>query len=252
MLFFSDSPGTPLVLFGGLYWTLLIGTFLIACIMYFYRKKLRTFKYKRQLCYPFAAILFLNMAVYYIGLACAGDYDVKKHLPLELCFVTGYLLMYILVTGNQKLYRIVYFFTIVGPLPAMIWPNLNGTFDRYVFYQFIISHHFMLLVSLYCMIVLEYRVYRQDVLRAFICGNIFFVIISTINTLWGTNYVMEQKLPDHILKLYPFLTYINIPFLWLELCGSFFILVAFVISNFLQKEHTKISDYSVVQQVGDQ
>lgn len=250
MLFFSESPGIPFVLFGSLHWLLLIGTFLAAVLMYLYRKRLRQFRYKRQLCCFFAAVLFLNMAVYYIGLALAGDYDIKRHLPLELCFVTGYLLMFVLVTGNRNLYRIVYFFTIVGPLPAMIWPNLSGTFDRYVFYQFIISHHIMLLISLYCMIVLEYRVQRRDAFRAFLYGNGFFLLISIINTLWGSNYVMEQKLPDHILQLYPFLVYFNVPFFWLELCGSVFILVALGISVLLQreKENSPLSDYTRLRQ----
>lgn len=244
MIFFSERPGTPFILFGELHWLLLLGTFFAAALMYCYRKKLRQFRYKQQLRYLFAAVLFLNMAVYYIGLGFAGDYDVKRHLPLELCFVTGYLLMYILVTGNRNLYRIVYFFTIVGPLPAMIWPNLSGTFDRYVFYQFIISHHIMLLISLYCMIVLEYRVQRHDIFRAFLCGNGFFVLISIINAIWGTNFVMEQKLPDHILRLYPFLVHFNIPFFWLELCGCVFLFVALVISIVLQREKELLPDYA--------
>lgn len=66
-----------------------------------------------------AAIFFINMLLLYLFFVLKGVYSWKLHLPLHLCFISGYLFMYVLVTGNQKLFRSVYFFTWIGPLPAM-------------------------------------------------------------------------------------------------------------------------------------
>ena len=114
MLFFSETTGVPFEVFGPLHLFLLFFVLCGVLLIYCFRKPLRKFKYNNQLRYIFAGILFTNMTVYYISLAMMGYYDVRKHLPLEFCFITGYLFMYILVTQNRKLYRVIYFFTITS------------------------------------------------------------------------------------------------------------------------------------------
>lgn len=164
-----------------------------------------------------AAIFFINMAIYYINYIVQGAYNWKVHLPLHLCFITGYLFMYILVTNNKKLYKIVYFFTFVGPLPAIIWPDIKFGPDHFVFYQFIISHNVLLLTSLYCLFVLDYDVEKSDIPKAFLWGNGLMVVMFCFNSIFHTNYIMMNKLPDHIIEMYPFVTKIGCPILWLEL-----------------------------------
>lgn len=241
--FFGSTQGMVFNLFSPLYFAMLLIVLICSLLMYKYREKLRKLKCKKSLRYIFAGILFLNMAIYYGGLMYAGEYSIKKHLPLEFCFITGYILMYILITNNKKgYYSTLFYCTLIGPLPAMLFPNLSGSFDRYVFYQFFISHHFMLLVSFFCIIVFEYKVEVKSALKAFLYGNIVFIAVSILNTLWGSNYIMQQKLPDHIIELFPFVTYFNHPAFWLEACGLLMLIPGILLAKKLSPPPAQIPD----------
>ena len=189
-----------------------------------------------------AAVFFLNMTVYYLNYIIQGVYDWKVHLPLHLCFITGYVFMYILISNNKKLYKIVYFFTFIGPLPAMIWPDMKFGADNFVFYQFITSHHLLLLTSLYCLFVLDYDVQKSDIPKAFLCGNILVFIMFCFNSIFDTNYIMMYKLPDHIIEMYPFVTKIGAPILWLELIGILAMAVSYIPAAIihLKKENQRL------------
>ncbi len=247
MPFFSETTGVPFTVFGPLHLSLLSSVAAGILLIYCFRKQLRRFKYNHVLRYVFAGILFTNMTVYYLSLALMGYYDVRKHLPLEFCFITGYLFMFLLVTQNRNMYRVIYFFTVIGPLPAMLWPNLSGSYDRFIFYQFTISHHLMMLMSFYTLIVFEYRVTARDALRAFGWAVVLFGSVYGVNLTFGTNYIMQSKLPDTVLNLYPFLRSFDYPIFWLILCGGVCLLFALGIAKLLQdkkKEPIFLSDYA--------
>lgn len=240
MIFFSDLPSTPMQVFGPLHIALIAAVIAGIILIYRFRAPLRKFGHEKTLRYLFAGILFANMTIYYVGMMFAGCYDVKKHLPLEFCFITGYLFMYILISENKKLFRIVYFFTLMGPLPAILWPNLTGTFDRYVFYQFIISHHIMLLMSIYTLVVFRYRVSFRDMIPAFFTAMGIFGVVFCINLLFGTNYIMQQKLPDTVLNLYPFLRQFDVPVFWLLICGLACLIAAGGLAKVLQRDRPRV------------
>ncbi len=236
LTFFSEKGGEQMTLFGPLHWILTLVVIAGVVLLYHYREPLRnmSLKTKKIISWTCSIILFVNMTVYYVGLMLVGEYSVKRHLPIEFCFITGYLLMYILISNNRRLYRIVFYYTIIGPMPAMIWPNVSGVGTRYIFYQFIISHHFMILVSFYLLIVRRYHVYARDTVPALACGLIVFTAVYILNINWGTNYIMSAGLPKHMLELYPILAYFDSPFFWLVLCGAAFLAIGVLISWLLQ------------------
>lgn len=225
--FFTEVNGIPFQIFGPLHMLLSFLTISISVLLFIHRDKLRRFKYKENVRYILAAVLFINMAVYYVSKIILGIYDWKIDLPLHFCFITGYIFMYILITGNKNLYRVIYFFTFAGPIPAMIWPDLAFSYDRYIFWQFVISHHFMLLSSVYVLIVLEYKVFKKDILKAFVVGNIIVGFMAVFNNIFNTNYIMIKELPAQIYKMYPFVKYLS-PIFWLELVAIFAIVIAYI------------------------
>lgn len=237
--FFANySDNTTFYSFGKLHIGLILFVVISGFLIYKYRDKLKKFKYKEQVRYVMAAVLFINMLVYYIGEALTGMYSWKEDLPLHLCFVTGYLFMYILLTGNKKLYKIVYFFTFVGPGPAILWPDLKYTFDTYVFYQFIISHHLMLITSLYLLFVLDYTVEKKYIGYACIVGHIYVGLMAIFNSIFGTNYVMIYELPWNIRSLYPFVEYMP-PIFWLELVGISAMFLSYIPAHIVNKNNKK-------------
>lgn len=225
--FFTEIGGTPFVLFGPMHIFLSVTTLIIAILIFIYRDKLKTLKFKENIRYILAAVLFINMSVYYMSKILLKTYDWRIDLPLHFCFITGYTFMYVLITGNKKLYSVIYFFTFVGPIPAIIWPDLKFDYDRLLFWQFIISHHFMLLSSMYVLTVLEYKICKKDILKAYIIGNIIVMIMAIFNGIFGTNYIMMGELPEHIYRIYPFVKYMP-PIFWLELVSLGAISIAYL------------------------
>ncbi|MEG1704953.1 MAG: TIGR02206 family membrane protein [Clostridia bacterium] len=225
--FFTETGGIGFNIFGILHISITIVTIIGAIMLFVFRDKLKRFKNKKNIRYIMAAVLFINMAVYYISLILRNDYTWKTDLPLHFCFITGYLFMFILITGNKKLYKIIYFFTFVGPIPAILLPDLTQTYDRFIFWQFIISHHVMLLTSMYVLVVLEYKVEKSDIFKAFIAGNILAATMAIFNSICGTNYIMMGELPEHIYRIFPFTAYLP-PIIWLELAGLIAVSIAYI------------------------
>lgn len=245
--FFTEMNGTPFVLFGPLHIFITLFTITMAILIFVYREKLKKFKYKEKVRYVLATILFTNMTIYYVSLLLLKEYDWRIDLPLHFCFITGYTFMYILVTGNKKLYSIVYFFTFVGPIPAMLWPDLKYTYDRFIFWQFVISHHFMILSSIYVLTVLEYKVVKSDILKAYVVGNLIVFAMSIFNGIFKTNYIMMVELPPHIYRIYPFVKYLP-PIFWLESVGLFAMAIAYIPAYLLHRQERQKQNLAILEE----
>ncbi len=232
--FFANVGNIKFEMFGPVHISLiallLIGIFLIYC----YREKLRSLKYKENIRYILGTILLLNMIVYYVGMFATNTFNIYEDLPLHLCFVTNFFMIYILFKGDRKLYKIIYFFTFIGPLPAVVWTDLKYAFDTCEFWQFIICHHFMILTSIYLLVVLRYKVEAKKMIPAFLIGITYVSIITYGNSIFHTNYIMSTSLPDTILKIYPFLRYIP-PLIPLYFVGVLAFLASYLPAYFINK-----------------
>ncbi len=234
--FFTGIPDR-LELFGTVHISLSIITVLLAAVIFLSRHRLKKLNSKSSR-FPriaMATILAANMAVHYISKLVLGIWRFDTDLPFHICFITNFFLIFILLTDNKHdLYRIIYYFTFIGPLPAMIWPDLDYGWQSYTFYQFIISHHVMLLISVYCLFVLDYRVELRSALHAFVFGNGFIIAVSVFNLVFETNYIMIESLPQQLYEIYPFLDMLP-PIVWLELVGVLAILAAYIPALFRDK-----------------
>lgn len=228
--FLDEKIGIPFKMFGWVHF-LCIGLLILGLFLVFhYRKQLHDLKpkSKRKIKIIMAVIMFLNMCIYYGSYLYYGVYDWHVHLPLHFCFISGNLFMLAMVFNSKKLYKITYFFALMGPLPAVIWPDLKSSFDYFVFYQYFISHHLFIIFSMwvYCMDQPEMNI--KDVIKAGVVANLIFLIMFIFNQIFGTNYVMSNSLPEQVLELYPFLTHINYPVIVLEITGIFVLAIGYI------------------------
>ncbi len=239
--FFTLEPG--IFHFSVLNWIHILITLILIIgilLIYFNKEKLRNIKNLDKIFrYTTAGLMFLNMKVYYIAALLDGTYTYKEHLPLHFCFMSGYFFMYILITNNKKMFKYAYFFSFIGPLPAILLPDIICGFDRFIFYQFFISHHIYLLASLYCLFVLKWTVTKIDVIKSFVIANIYFVLVLIFNIIFETNYIMTTELPPHIPELFPFVKYFNYPIVWLYLAGIVAIIIACIPIKLMNKEKNK-------------
>lgn len=210
-------------------------------VLIIFRKKLRNLGHFEIIRRVMASILFANMVIHYTGRTAIGEWHFGEDIPLHICFVTNFFMMYILWTDNKhSLFSVIYYFTMIGPLPAIIFPDLSRSWSGYLFWQFVISHHVMLLFSLYCAFVLEYKTAPRCAVIAFICGNAYVVLMSVFNRIFDTNYLMLGDLPQQLYDLFPFLSALPALF-WLELVGILALLAAYSLWAGIEKRRNKKS-----------
>lgn len=238
--FFTGIPNR-LELFGGLHTAITVIFVCCAVLLFCFGKRLRGYAQNKAIRIAMALLLALNMLIHYGSRIVLGIWSLESDLPLHICYVTNFAMIYILLTDNKNdLYKYFYYFTYIGPLPAIIWPDLDYGWQSYIFWHFIISHHIMLLISLYSLVVLEYRVNFQSMLPAYMVGNIYIAAVAGLNCLLGTNYIMITQLPDQLYEVYPFLSYMP-PIIWLELVGALAMLMAYLPAHLHNRELTRRS-----------
>lgn len=218
-------------LFGSLHIGLTVTFLILFAAVIAFRFGLRRFGHFREIRQGMAAILFANMAIHYIGRTAIGEWHFSEDLPLHICFAANFFMIYILITDNRhNLFSVIYYFTLIGPLPAIIFPDLSRTWSGYLFWQFVISHHVMLLFSLYCVFVLEYKTSLKCAYFAFLIGNGYVAAISLFNSSFGTNYIMLGELPERVREALPILNALP-AYIWLELAGIFSIAAAYALQG---------------------
>lgn len=222
-------------LFGALHIGISVFFLLLYAALIVFRFRLRRFGHFKEIRRGMAVILAANMLIHYAGRTAIGEWRLSEDIPLHICFVANFFMMYILYTDNRHgLFSVIYYFTLIGPLPAVIFPDLSRTWSGYLFYQFIISHHVMLLFSLYCVFVLEYKTSLKHACLAFLLGNAYVTAISVFNRAFDTNYIMLGELPEQLYRKFPFLS--SLPaFVWLELAGIFSIAAAYFLYGAFNK-----------------
>lgn len=176
-----------------------------------------------------AIIMLINMLIYTFGNLYFGSFDYKKDLPFHLCFIANYLFMYGIFFENESILKITIFLSFIGPIPAILWPDLVSTIDNYNFWQYVISHHFFTCISLFSYYALGYKVKKIDYIKTFILTNVLMFAMYPFNKLFDMNYIFSTKIPDNVLRLYPWLKYFP-PMLTLEVTG---LLIAGLVYKFI-------------------
>jgi hypothetical integral membrane protein (TIGR02206 family) len=228
--FVDDIVGIPFKIFDVTHLSLLTILIFGLYLLYTNREKLSNMdpSIKRNISLILISIMFINMTIYYSKLVYYQDYNWKVHLPFHFCFISGYLYMYSVLFEKKDIYKIIYFFAFMGPLPAVVFPDLRSSFDAFIFYQYFISHHFFILASMFTFYAYRVEITTKDALKAYFSAILIFISMFFFNNVFGTNYIMQRQLPDHIIRLFPFLTRINNPILLLFVSGTLIFTLAYI------------------------
>ena len=180
-----------------------------------------------------AIVLFLNRIIFFITVSINGGYNIKYDLPLHFCFIAAYIFIFAVLTKNIWLYRLSYYFAITGPLVAIIMPNTTQNTgiqlgsDRYIYYQFLIAHHILILANLYILWVAKYDIRYKDGVFSFIVGNVILVLVNIFNYYVGSNYSMLKTMPKEVVDVMPILG-VGPPIVWLEIGAVLMLLIGFI------------------------
>lgn len=244
--FFVDQiPGMQFTLFGPLHNALTFIVILGLYLIYYYRDEIRKISSKNKtiLTYSFIIILYFNMFIYYNGFSYYGIYSWKNHLPIHFCYISSFSFMIAILLKKKNWLNVIYFFTFIGPLPAILWPKMVSSFDSFIFYQWIISHHFFLLGSFFIYYMYDLEITKKDFIKVFFVANLVFIGATIFNYLFDTNYIFSNEIPEYVFRLYPFLKSFNYPIILLEVTGMIMALVAYIPVILRNKEREKTQNY---------
>ena len=90
-----------------------------------------------------AIILLINMLIFTFGNLYFGSFDFNEHLPLHLCFIANYLFIFAIIFNKQSILKTTIFLSFLGPIPAILWPNLVSTNTLYLIISLSVSVYFL-------------------------------------------------------------------------------------------------------------
>lgn len=218
--FRNDHPFVKYKPFGFIHCICILFVVIGLILIYINRNKIMAMPEvkKRKILKIIAIIMLINMIIYNIAPHVFGYFDFNIHLPFQLCFISGYIFMFAILFEKDNLLKLTLFLSFIGPIPAILWPDLPSTFDDFNFWKYFISHHIFILASFFSYFALNYEIKLKDIIKAFILANAMVIIMMPFNAYFHTNYIYSSKIPDNIVEMYPFVEGLP-PFLTIEVTG---------------------------------
>ncbi|WP_088105504.1 TIGR02206 family membrane protein [Halalkalibacter urbisdiaboli] len=124
-----------------------------------------------------------------------GTWDLRTHLPLQLCTISLFLCVWMLLTKHRTTFEIVYFFGIGGATQALVTPELFYSFPHFRFFHFFIAHLAIILAILYMVWVERFIVTIKSLIKSFVVLNVIALYVFIMNQLLGTNYMFLARKP---------------------------------------------------------
>ena len=124
-----------------------------------------------------------------------GVWDVAYTLPLQLCSISLYLSIFMLITEKYALFEITFFLGVGGALQALLTPELFYDFPHFRYFHFFIAHISIVLASVYMVFVVKYKPTLTSVWKAILALNLIAIIVFFINAGTGGNYMFLSRKP---------------------------------------------------------
>ncbi len=165
------------------------------------------------------AILMLVLEFTYYGWVFSRGIPDLSLLPLGVCALSMYVTSYVLWTGNERVFRLIFPWAISGALLSLLIADLNYTFPHFRYLHYFGNHGLFLTANLYLLIVKKYTFNYQDLLKSSLALFLYACVMYPLNYLLDTNHLFLREVPHEVSFMYSFL-------------GSFWV-IGFVISIFM-------------------
>ncbi len=194
---FSPYVSTPFKLFGPGHLGILAVFVLAAAALFLMRSRLRADSFLKETTrWTFFAALVLSEISFQVWSVSAGVWNAQEYIPIELCSVSTYFAMFMLLTKKEKWFGHFYFLGFLPPILAMITPELYYGFPHYMFLRFFLQHMIIPLTVLYFLVVYQYRPSWRTLFQSILFLNIYAIPIYAVNRLIGANYLFLAGPPE--------------------------------------------------------
>ncbi|QJC53094.1 TIGR02206 family membrane protein [Paenibacillus albicereus] len=145
--------------------------------------------------YALAGLLAACEVLLNVWYFSSGVFRPSSTLPFELCSISLYLSVLMLLLRSRLLFQIVYFTAIGGALQALATPVLGYAFPHFRFIEFFAAHGLLLLAALYMVWVEGFRPTLRSVFVAWGALNAIAAVVFLVNRLTGANYMFLARKP---------------------------------------------------------
>lgn len=173
-----------------------IAFFFIGCILLFLFRNKLTEHSKKTRVVLFSVLLFFEIT-YQSWLLFTGNWELSSSLPLQLCTISTYLCLILLITNRFQVFEIVFFTGIGGALQAILTPELFYNFPHFRFIQFFTSHALIIWICLFYVFSMKYRPTFKSIGKTFIFLNVLSFFVFFINKFTGGNYMFLAHKPTN-------------------------------------------------------
>ncbi|MBD3917852.1 TIGR02206 family membrane protein [Paenibacillus sp. PR3] len=181
--------------FSAAHWVALIVGMLVCIGIILYRKQLRVGNGSRIAAVIIAAVLAGLETALYITYTIQGEWSVWS-LPFELCTMTLWLSVVMLLTRSRFLYNIVVYLGTLGALQAMLTPDLVQTFPQFRYFHFFLGHIGIIAASVYMTAVERMRPTLRSLPMAVLALHLLAIPGAIINAIAGTNFMFLARKPE--------------------------------------------------------
>ena len=122
--------------------------------------------------------------------------SISEHLPLHMCSLSVLIIPFALFQKKRTLSCLLYFWGIGGATQALLTPTVTAQTPPFLFYQFFISHTFIVLGALYPIFVYSIKPSRDDLKNSIKYTVLILPFIGLINWLVQGNYFYLSHKPD--------------------------------------------------------
>jgi len=165
-----------------------------------------------------------------------GNFNILTDLPLELCNILTFLMLFTLLTKNHRLWTLIFFWIMSGTFQAIFTPTLLQSFPHYEFIRYWLVHGGLVICAIYPIIALNWKLTWKDAFYSMIGLNLLAFLMYHFNNFLGSNYMYMNAKPGGD-TLYSILSEWPIYILQLELVVIILFSFWLFISKLLEKKY---------------
>ncbi|MFI8688301.1 TIGR02206 family membrane protein [Rossellomorea sp. NPDC077527] len=150
---------------------------------------------KRLFKWTLVVLLVLSEASFQVWYIINDHWDVAVNLPFQLCSLSLYLCIIMLLTRSYRIFEIGFFVSMSGAFIAIITPELFFGFPHFRYFQFFLAHLTIVVACLYMVWIEGFRLTFGSLIRAFFALNGFALFAYLVNKMVGANYMFLMHKP---------------------------------------------------------
>jgi len=181
-------PLTPL------WWKgIVISLLVISLIILFFNRASSEWKLRFTKLLAYSSILvYISTTIIAIS---TKEWNIQDFLPLQLCNISYFICILVLLSKKQWMYEWALLLAMPSAFNALITPELIWGSNNWHIFEYYFTHAILILVPLYLMLVMNYKLRILSWWKTFLRAQIVFLIVFVLNLILDTNYMFLLSKP---------------------------------------------------------